>query len=88
MKKFITHRYKNSSRLSPTAVNPYALQMLIFKRFGVQIRNDKELTAQKRTMDETEYLMSSPAMTEIIRQGQEDIKNGRGKVVNIEELWK
>ena len=48
----------------------------------------KKLTAQKRSMDETEYLMSSPAMAEIIRQGQEDIKNGRGKVVNIEELWK
>ena len=48
----------------------------------------KKLTAQKRTMDETEYLMSSPAMAEIIRQGQEDIKNGRGKVVNIDELWK
>lgn len=39
-------------------------------------------------MDETEYLMSSPAMAEIIRQGQEDIKNGRGRVVNIDELWK
>ena len=48
----------------------------------------KKLTAQKRAMDETEYLMSSPAMAEIIRQGQEDIKNGRGKVVNIDELWK
>lgn len=48
----------------------------------------KKLTAQKRAMDETEYLMSSPAMSEIIRQGQEDIKNGRGKVVNIDELWK
>lgn len=48
----------------------------------------KKLTAQKRAMDETEYLMSSPAMAKIIRQGQEDIKNGRGKVVNIDELWK
>ncbi|MBQ2352267.1 MAG: hypothetical protein II394_08655, partial [Bacteroidales bacterium] len=31
----------------------------------------KKLTAQKRAMDETEYLMSSPVMAEIIRQGQE-----------------
>ena len=48
----------------------------------------KKLTAKKRTMDETEYLMSSPAMAEIIRQGQDDIKNGRGEVVKVEDLWK
>lgn len=48
----------------------------------------KKLTAKKEAMDETEYLMSSPAMAEIIRQGQEDIKNGRGEVVKIEDLWK
>ncbi|MBQ7419901.1 MAG: hypothetical protein IJV17_04065 [Prevotella sp.] len=48
----------------------------------------KKLTAKKQAMDETEYLMSSPAMAEIIRQGQEDIKNGRGEVVKVEELWK
>ena len=39
-------------------------------------------------MDETEYLMSSPKMAEIIRQGQEDIKNDRGRVVKLEDLWK
>ena len=48
----------------------------------------KRITAQKKAMDETEYLMSSPAMAEVIRQGQEDIKNGRGRVVKIEDLWK
>ena len=48
----------------------------------------KKLTAKKQTMDETEYLMSSPTMAEIIRQGQEDIKNGRGEVVKVEDLWK
>lgn len=48
----------------------------------------KKITAQKEAMDETEYLMSSPVMAEIIRQGQEDIKNGRGRVVKIEDLWK
>lgn len=47
----------------------------------------KRITAQKEAMDETEYLMSSPAMAEIIRQGQEDIKNGRGRVVKLEDLW-
>lgn len=38
--------------------------------------------------DETEYIMFSPAMVEILRQGEEDIKNGRGRVIKIEDLWK
>ena len=48
----------------------------------------KKLTAKKQAMDETEYLRSSPAMAEIIRQGQEDIKNGRGRVIKLEDIWK
>ena len=48
----------------------------------------KKLTAKKRAMDETEYIMSSPAMVEIIRQGQKDIEEGRGHVIKIEDLWK
>ena len=48
----------------------------------------KKLTAQKQAQDETEYIMSSPAMVEILRQGEEDIKNGRGRVIKIEDLWK
>lgn len=52
------------------------------------LRYAKKLTAKKQAMDETEYLMSSPAMAEVIRQGQEGIKNGRGEVVKVEDLWK
>ena len=48
----------------------------------------KKLTAKKRAMDETEYIMSSPKMVEIIRQGQKDIEEGRGRVVKVEDLWK
>ena len=48
----------------------------------------KKLTAQQQAQDETEYIMSSPAMVEILRQGEEDIKNGRGRVIKIEDLWK
>lgn len=48
----------------------------------------KKLTAQKQAMDETEYLMSSPAMAEIIRQGQKDIEEGRGRVIKLEDIWK
>ena len=52
------------------------------------LRYAKKLTAKKQAMDETEYLMSSPAMADIIRKGQEDIKNGHGEVVELDELWK
>ena len=48
----------------------------------------KKLTAQKQAMDETEYIMSSPAMVDILRQGQKDIEEGRGHVIKIEDLWK
>ena len=48
----------------------------------------KKLTAQKKAMDETEYIMASPAMVEIIRQGQKDIEEGRGRVIKLDELWK
>ena len=48
----------------------------------------KKITAQKQTIDETEYIMSSPKMVDILRQGDEDIKNGRGRVVTLDEIWK
>lgn len=48
----------------------------------------KKLTAKKQAADDTEYIMSSPAMVEILRQGEEDIKNGRGRVISLDDLWK
>ena len=48
----------------------------------------KKLTAKKQEMDETEYIMSSPAMVEIIRQGQKDIEEGRGRIIKLEDIWK
>ena len=48
----------------------------------------KKLTAQKQAKDETEYIMSSPEMVKIIRQGQKDIEEGRGRVVKLDDLWK
>ena len=48
----------------------------------------KKLTAKKQAMDETEFIMSSPKMVEILRQGEEDIKNGRGRVIKLEDIWK
>ncbi len=48
----------------------------------------KKLTAQKQAKDETEYIMSSPEMVKIIRQGQKDIEEGRGRVVKLDDIWK
>lgn len=40
------------------------------------------------SIKETEYIMKSPAMMEIIRKGDEEIKNGGGTSVDIDNLWK
>ena len=48
----------------------------------------KRITANKQTMDETEYIMSSPEMVDILRKGDEEIKDGKGKVVTLDEIWK
>ena len=48
----------------------------------------KKITAKKHAMDETEYIMSSPKMVEILRQGQKDIEEGRGRVIKLEDIWK
>ena len=40
------------------------------------------------SLKETEYIMSSPEMMEVIRKGDEDIKNGNGSKIEIEDLWK
>ena len=48
----------------------------------------KRITAKRNTMDETEYIMSSPEMVDILRKGDEEIENGKGKVVTLDEIWK
>ena len=48
----------------------------------------KKLTAKKKSMDETEYIMSSPTMVDILRKGDEDIKNGNFKVISLDDVWK
>ena len=40
------------------------------------------------SIKETEFIMKSPAMMDIIRKGEREIKNGEGKTVNVDELWK
>lgn len=40
------------------------------------------------SIKDTEYIMKSPAMMDIIRKGDEEIVNGGGTSVSIENLWK
>lgn len=40
------------------------------------------------SIKETEYIMKSPAMMDIIRMGDEEIKKGGGTSIDIEHLWK
>ena len=48
----------------------------------------KRITAKHNAMDETKYIMSSPEMVDILRKGDEEIENGKGKVVTLDEIWK
>ena len=48
----------------------------------------KKISAKKQTMDETEYIMSSPAMVEILRQGDKEIAEGNFNPIAIDDLWK
>lgn len=40
------------------------------------------------SIKETEYIMKSPAMMDIIRKGDEEIKSGGYTFIDIENLWK
>lgn len=37
---------------------------------------------------ETEYIMRSAAMMNVIRKGEKEIAQGKGTQVNIDDLWK
>ena len=40
------------------------------------------------SLKETEYIMSSPETMAAIRRGDEEIKNGGGIKVDLEDLWR
>jgi hypothetical protein len=48
---------------------------------------DEVGNSKETVKDETEYIMSSPTMVDILRQGDEDIKNGKGRVVKLEDIF-
>jgi len=48
----------------------------------------KNIVAKKQRMDETEYLMSSPEMIDILREGDKEITEGKFTPIAIDDLWK
>lgn len=48
----------------------------------------RKLAVQKTQMDETEYIMSSPRMAEILREGDEEIAKGHVQPIALDDLWK
>jgi len=47
----------------------------------------RRITAEKKTEDETNYIMSSPTMMEILEKGDEEIKKGDFETTKVEDLW-
>lgn len=48
----------------------------------------QRIVTQKKAQDETEYIMSSPVMAEILQQGDKEISEGNFEPIAIEDLWK
>ena len=47
----------------------------------------RRITAEKKAEDETNYIMSSPTMMEILEKGDEEIKKGEFETTKVEDLW-
>ena len=47
----------------------------------------RRITAEKKAEDETNYIMSSPTMMEILEKGDEEIKKGNFETTKVEDLW-
>ena len=48
----------------------------------------QKLAASKAKTDETEYIMSSPRMVEILQEGDKEIADGKLHPIALEDLWK
>ena len=48
----------------------------------------QKLAASKEKADETEYIMSSPRMVEILNEGDKEIAQGNSQPVALDDLWK
>lgn len=62
-----------------------SLKYVLSNIVGVEIADVRE---QTDNVDETEYILSSSAMVDIIAKGDKEIAEGKGTVVNVDDLWK
>ena len=47
----------------------------------------KKLAAKKAVTDETEYILSSPQMVEILKEGYKEIARGNVQPIALDDLW-
>ena len=48
----------------------------------------KKLAAKKAIADESDYIMSSPRMVEILNEGDKEIAQGNVQPIALDDLWK
>ena len=52
------------------------------------LRYVRKLAVKKQQQDETEYIMSSPKMREILDEGDKEIEKGEFQPIVLDDLWK
>ena len=50
------------------------------------LRYVRKLAVKKQQQDETEYIMSSPKMVEILREGDKEIAEGKYQSIALDDL--
>lgn len=49
---------------------------------------EKLVAPDSQMPDDTDYLESSQTMVEILKKGKEEIAQGKGEPIAVEDLWK
>ena len=62
-----------------------ALEERLSNMVGVEIES---VNSTADDMDETEYISSSATMMRIIEKGDQEIAEGKGTKIAVEDLWK
>ena len=62
-----------------------SLKQVLSNMVGVEIES---VNSTADDMDETEYISSSATMMRIIEKGDQEIAEGKGTKIAVEDLWK
>ena len=62
-----------------------SLKQVLSNMVGVEIES---VNSTADEMDETEYISSSATMMRIIEKGDQEIAEGKGTKIAVEDLWK